>query len=441
MQIIMSHDSQAGRLQNVTPARPDTTDAFAQMMSGFFSSSDEQVPIPPDGHTAPDLPVDAPAEADDGDGGVDAADAGENELEADPSDMLPPVPQLVVLNPTALTVASFSIPSATVSGGVQLEQSIPMPMTFVAQGWEHAPRPQGAPASPKAEDTVVGAKRIQVDGKPALTAPQGQIPVQEDVLIKESSAGSMPPSQSAAQSQILAALPKGTNQPWTAGGSKIRDAPSNPDSHRTLDVAAGDQLQVDPRLARSRSPMPVAKLSRPVDAGPVVVAKSEVLASAEVDAGFGAEAALLGGGERMSVVSVTGMDARAAAPAQVASAVAQQVAVAVQKNPDGVTEMILNPEELGRVKLAMATSDGAVTLTITTERPETQDLMRRHIEVLAQELRQLGFSDVGFSFQDQGRQEQSDGSAVASGAGPAVEGEIPVVQVSAMTATSLDLRL
>tara|TARA_R110002049_G_scaffold150756_1_gene313899 strand:- start:185 stop:748 length:564 start_codon:yes stop_codon:yes gene_type:complete len=187
--------------------------------------------------------------------------------------------------------------------------------------------------------------------------------------------------------------------------------------------------------------MPVAKLSRPVDAGPVVVAKSEVLASAEVDAGFGAEAALLGGGERMSVVSVTGMDARAAAPAQVASAVAQQVAVAVQKNPDGVTEMILNPEELGRVKLAMATSDGAVTLTITTERPETQDLMRRHIEVLAQELRQLGFSDVGFSFQDQGRQEQSDGSAVASGAGPAVEGEIPVVQVSAMTATSLDLRL
>ncbi|MFT5629131.1 MAG: hypothetical protein ACI9HB_000291 [Gammaproteobacteria bacterium] len=83
-------------------------------------------------------------------------------------------------------------------------------------------------------------------------------------------------------------------------------------------------------------------------------------------------------------------------------ATAQQLAVAVHKTQDGVTSLVLNPEELGRVRLAISTQDGIMAVTITTERAETQDLMRRHIEMLAQEMRELGYESVGFSFEGRG---------------------------------------
>lgn len=83
-------------------------------------------------------------------------------------------------------------------------------------------------------------------------------------------------------------------------------------------------------------------------------------------------------------------------------ATAQQLAIAVHKTQDGVTSLVLNPEELGRVRLAITTQDGIMAVMITTERAETQDLMRRHIDMLAQEMRELGYENVGFSFEGRG---------------------------------------
>jgi len=85
---------------------------------------------------------------------------------------------------------------------------------------------------------------------------------------------------------------------------------------------------------------------------------------------------------------------------QIAQAVAQQLAVAASKTSNGATELVLSPEELGRVRLSVHTQDGLVTLTITAERPETQDLMRRHLDMLAQEMRSFGFEGMAFSFSD-----------------------------------------
>ena len=61
-------------------------------------------------------------------------------------------------------------------------------------------------------------------------------------------------------------------------------------------------------------------------------------------------------------------------------------------------EIALEPVELGRVRMMVSMAEGGVTLQITAERPETLDLMRRHIETLAEELRRMGYAEVGLSF-------------------------------------------
>ena len=80
---------------------------------------------------------------------------------------------------------------------------------------------------------------------------------------------------------------------------------------------------------------------------------------------------------------------------------AQQVAMAITTSADGAVDIALNPEDLGRVRLVLSTTDAGVALAITAERPETQDLMRRHLDSLAQEMKALGFKDVSFSFDGQ----------------------------------------
>ncbi|MCH5375600.1 MAG: flagellar hook-length control protein FliK [Planctomycetes bacterium] len=79
-------------------------------------------------------------------------------------------------------------------------------------------------------------------------------------------------------------------------------------------------------------------------------------------------------------------------------AAAAQMASIVAGKPDQPVEIALNPEELGRVRMTLSTSETSVTVQISADRPETVDLMRRHIDQLAVELRRLGYDQVGFEF-------------------------------------------
>lgn len=90
-------------------------------------------------------------------------------------------------------------------------------------------------------------------------------------------------------------------------------------------------------------------------------------------------------------------------------AAALQIAAAAGNLPDGGVEITLSPEELGRVRLTMSGAEGAMTITIQAERGETLDLLRRNIELLAQELRDMGFGTLSFSF-GQGQQGAADNS-------------------------------
>lgn len=119
---------------------------------------------------------------------------------------------------------------------------------------------------------------------------------------------------------------------------------------------------------------------------------------------FDAEVSVgLGGAERGTSVGSTVNPAGAPANPETARHVAQQIAVSVLNAPGKTTEIALNPEELGRVRLSLTAADGVLTLAVLAERPETQDLLRRHIDVLAQEFRELGYDSISFSFSHEGQ--------------------------------------
>ncbi|NNV64938.1 MULTISPECIES: flagellar hook-length control protein FliK [unclassified Roseobacter] len=65
---------------------------------------------------------------------------------------------------------------------------------------------------------------------------------------------------------------------------------------------------------------------------------------------------------------------------------------------DQPTEIALDPPELGRVRMVFSLVEGALTLSITADRPETLDLMRRHMDLLSQEFSRAGLGGTAFSF-------------------------------------------
>jgi flagellar hook-length control protein FliK len=94
---------------------------------------------------------------------------------------------------------------------------------------------------------------------------------------------------------------------------------------------------------------------------------------------------------------------------EIGARAAEQAATALTASHDGRIELRLDPEELGPVRLGLAPGDGTITVQISAERGETMDLMRRHADVLARELRQAGYGEVSFQF----------GADTASGGGSA----------------------
>lgn len=128
------------------------------------------------------------------------------------------------------------------------------------------------------------------------------------------------------------------------------------------------------------------------------------------------------------------------------SPLARQLAEAIAAFPDRAVEITLSPEELGRVRMVVTSHDGALVLSLAAERPETLDLMRRNIDQLAADLRDLGFDSFRFNFTGEGSgghnarpvphaEAPMDGPAPASSA-PAAR---PVSRVPA--GAGLDIRL
>ncbi|WP_010141272.1 flagellar hook-length control protein FliK [Oceanicola sp. S124] len=95
---------------------------------------------------------------------------------------------------------------------------------------------------------------------------------------------------------------------------------------------------------------------------------------------------------------------------------ASQVAQHALRAADGQTEVHLDPRELGRVTLRMSTEDLGVTLHVTADRSETSELMRRHVSLLQESFRALGYDRIEITIN--GRQAgMGFGSGLGSGHG------------------------
>lgn len=109
----------------------------------------------------------------------------------------------------------------------------------------------------------------------------------------------------------------------------------------------------------------------------------------------------------------------ATARAETARAIANQMAsVVTSRAQPGTIEVALNPEELGRVSIVLNGRDDGLHMTISAERPETLDLMRRHLSVLEAEFQSFDLGnlsfDLGTSADTQRETSQADQDAKSS---------------------------
>nr|WP_256439160.1 flagellar hook-length control protein FliK [Rubellimicrobium arenae] len=137
----------------------------------------------------------------------------------------------------------------------------------------------------------------------------------------------------------------------------------------------------------------------------------------------------------------------------VARHIARQVAEHPAMQAGGTAEMTLAPKELGHLRLSVEVTEAGLRVVIEAARPDTADLMRRHVETLRQELQQEGLGSVSVSIGGGG--ERNEGTPSGQGRGaeqgsysalPSTPGAGPASSAAATTSRSrpsaghLDLR-
>lgn len=129
-------------------------------------------------------------------------------------------------------------------------------------------------------------------------------------------------------------------------------------------------------------------------------------------------------------------------PPDVAQTIIRQLTAHAHTLSDRPVEITLNPEELGRVRMVLSGSEGQMVVHIQVEKTETGDLMRRHLNMLAEDFQSLGYSDVSFSFSGQNRDPEHDKSPHSNPSEILTSDEEPEhVQRIMIAQSGIDLRL
>ena len=260
------------------------------------------------------------------------------------------------------------------------------------------------------------------------------------------------PVQASVQVSSQAPVQAATQAPVQAQAFQVTAGTGTPRAPRdkTVSTTISDNLPL--ASAEPRAPTPAQPTHAPLTPGAAPLAMS---AGLPVDTG---DAAIRETAEAdLAPLELKGADLPSArgdpgvSRLDLSRHVAQQVADVARMMPDRPVELTLNPEELGRLRMTFTVDGGSMAVAVTAERPETMDLLRRHIDALAQELREIGYEDVSFDFAQgghaQGEGDQDTGSALsfgdAEGAGDLALTDAPnaPVRLSLGHGGGMDIRL
>lgn len=208
-------------------------------------------------------------------------------------------------------------------------------------------------------------------------------------------------------------------------------------------------------------------VSAKAPSGPEVVTMEPVEIGDAVSAGpIRAEAAVQEGGEAKPLVSMAESSAmltmptasaqtlsvrgESPIPPPVAPPVTRQVADAILNIKGDSTEIVLNPPELGVVRIVISRDPQGLMVTLLAERPEALDLMRRHVDLLRQDLAAQGEEGArldfaspgqGEGFAQGGREDAQTRLATVSGGQVAASDQIETMARPVLMPGRLDIRL
>lgn len=125
--------------------------------------------------------------------------------------------------------------------------------------------------------------------------------------------------------------------------------------------------------------------------------------------------------------------------------IAKQILSHIQKNTGDRTSLELSPDELGIVRFNISQGE-RVSIQVIVERPETLELIRRHIDLFQKELHDMGFGNSEFTFTDNRRPPNPQGlekelNVTASDDDPRSINYKPVPRTQIIATNRLDLKL
>lgn len=247
------------------------------------------------------------------------------------------------------------------------------------------------------EDVVKIASATAQEKRPAENLPLGD---------KRADKASLQADRQADLNVPKAAQVAASAQTQTGSQAQMDVSPNA--GRKSDDVAKRDaEAQVKPAVEVSARTDQKSKLASPTAVSSMASATSPSLTqvAAAQDAGNPDIPLVING----DVEAATNWDSRATTPASLAQTLARpetpgmigrQMAEVLQRLPDRPVELALNPEELGRVRLSISAAESGITVSVLAERPETLDLMRRHIDQLAREFQALGYTNINFAFNE-----------------------------------------
>ncbi len=283
------------------------------------------------------------------------------------------------------------------------------------------------------------------DGLPAETRPAGRANP-----LAPGGHSDLSPQQQA--SGLLA------NTTVTSVSSERKQAPQTPATEMSGAASLGDREDIiAPKVHRETTDALATSTARPQQssAAPgISLISAEALMSSGPDRDQGLSIEELGPMSHMSSEADAMREQSSATSAmnrvEFPTRLASQIADVARQLPDRPVEITLSPQELGKVRLSFHLSEnGAMQLVIAAERADTLDLMRRNVESLITEFRDLGYADSGFTFQnfDQGAQ-QGGSDVFAPPAGSSTTSDMtdpmpsaPPVRLSLGNESGMDLRL